>query len=154
MSYDVLIFIHLSSVVVMLGAGGGSAFYKFMADRSKNTEVIAHTNKIIVFSDYIFTTPAVIILPISGILLMLKTGYSLNEPWLFISIILYVIAGILWLIAVYLQIKMKKISLKVKEENGVLDGRYFVLFKYWIVLGVFSFLAVGLVFFLMVFKEI
>ena len=148
MSYDVLIFIHIASVILLLGVGGGSAFYKFMADKSENLEVIVHTNKMVVLADLLFTTPSAILQPI--------TGFMLNIPWttswLLLSIILYVFAGILWLVAVYLQILMKKMALKAQAKNITLGKSYVQLVKYWTVLGVFSFLAMGGVFVLMVFK--
>jgi hypothetical protein len=34
MSYELLLTLHIASVVLLLGVGGGSAFYKFMSDRS------------------------------------------------------------------------------------------------------------------------
>jgi len=152
MSYQLLIFIHLLSTLLMLGVGGGSAFYKFMADRSNNIEVIVHTNKIVVFADWIFTTPSAIMQPISGVLLMYQTGYSLKDNWLFFSIILYIFAGILWLIAVYIQLLMKKMAIKAQKENVPLKKEYYRLVNYWIILGFFSFLAVIIIFGLMIMK--
>ena len=149
MSYELLILLHISSVVIMLGVGGGSAFYKFMADRSKNLEVIVHTNTTVVFADWIFTTPSVIALPITGLLLMSKTGYTLDDNWLFISLILYIFSAVLWLIAVYLQMKMKDMAIKAQKEGDTLGDEYYVLVKQWIFLGIFSFLAVGVIFVLM-----
>ena len=152
MSYDTLIFIHIASVILLLGVGGGSAFYKFMADRSGNLEVIVHTNKMVVLADWLFTTPSAIIQPISGVMLMNLLNISFTELWLLASIILYAFAGILWLVAVYLQLLMKKMALEAKAQNIFLDEAYFKLVKYWIVLGVFSFFSMGGVFVLMVFN--
>lgn len=152
MSYEMLIFIHISSVVLLLGVGGGSAFYKFMSDRSGNLEVIVHTNKMVVLADWLFTTPSAIIQPISGLMLMNLMNISFTEPWLLASIILYAFAGILWLVAVYLQLLMKKMALEAKVQNIFLDEAYFKLVKYWIVLGFFSFVAMAGIFVLMVFN--
>jgi uncharacterized membrane protein len=139
-------------VILLLGVGGGSAFYKFMADRSGNLEVIVHTNKMVVLADWLFTTPSAIIQPLTGVMLINMLNISLWTPWLLASIILYAFAGILWLVAVYLQLLMKKISLDAQAQNTFLDKKYFRLVRYWIILGVFSFLAMGGVFVLMVFK--
>lgn len=152
MSYNILIFIHITSVVLLLGVGGGSAFYKFMADKSQNLEVIVHTNKMVVLADWLFTTPSAILQPVTGILLMTSMNISLWTPWLLTSIILYVFAGILWIFAVLLQIRMKNIALLAEQNNSILGSDYFKLVSHWIWLGVFSFLAMGGVFYLMVFK--
>ena len=152
MSYTTLIAIHIISVILLLGVGTGSAFYKFMADRSGNLEVIVHTNKMVVLADWLFTTPSAILQPLSGVMLMNLMGLSLWTPWLLISIILYVFAGILWLIAVYLQIRMKKMALLAQKQKRFLGEDYFRLVNYWIWLGVFSFFSMGAVFYLMIYK--
>jgi len=152
MSYDTLIFIHIASVILLLGVGGGSAFYKFMADRSGNLEVIVHTNKMVVLADWLFTTPSAIIQPISGVMLMNLLNISLWTPWLLASVVLYIFAGILWLVAVYLQICMKNMALEAQIQNISLAKEYFKLVKYWTFLGIFSFLSMAGVFVLMVFK--
>jgi uncharacterized membrane protein len=152
MSYDFLIFVHITSLILLLGVGGGSAFYKFMADRSGNIEVIVHTNKMVVLADWIFTIPSALLQPLTGVMLMNLLNISFWTPWLFGSIILYAFAGLLWLIAVYLQICMKRMAVKVQKEKGFLGENYFKLVKYWTVLGIFSFLAMAGILVLMVFK--
>ncbi|HIP27334.1 MAG TPA: DUF2269 domain-containing protein [Flavobacteriaceae bacterium] len=152
MSYDFLIFIHIVSLVLLLGVGGGSAFYKFMSDKSNNIDVIVHTNKMIVLADWLFTTPSIILQPISGIMLANLMNIPLTTPWLLVSIILYIFAGALWLLAVYLQIRMKKIASKCQRNSTSLTKEYHILVKQWIILGFFSFAAMGSIFILMVFK--
>jgi uncharacterized membrane protein len=152
MEYTTLITVHIISVVLLLGVGTGSAFYKFMADRSENLEVIVHTNKMVVLADWLFTTPSAILQPLSGVLLINLMGLSLWTPWLLISVILYIFAGALWLIAVYFQIRMKNMALLAQKQQMFLGKEYFRLVKYWIWLGVFSFLSMGSVFYLMINK--
>ena len=152
MSYNTLIAVHLISVVLLLGVGTGSAFYKFMADRSGNLEVILHTNKMVVLADWLFTTPSAILQPLTGVMLLNLMGVSLWTPWLLTSIILYIVAGVLWLVAIYLQIRMKNMALLAQQEERFLGEDYFQLVNYWIWLGVFSFFSMSGVFYLMVFK--
>jgi len=152
MDYNTLIFIHIASVVLLLGVGGGSAFYKFMADRSGNLDVIVHTNKMVVLADWLFTTPSAILQPLTGVMLVNLLDLSFSTTWLLVSIVLYVFATVLWLVAVYLQISMKRLALLAQKEKQVLGEEYFRLVKYWIYLGIFSFFAMAGVFVLMVFK--
>ncbi|CAA6808032.1 MAG: Membrane protein [uncultured Sulfurovum sp.] len=152
MSYDLLLFTHIASVILLLGVGAGSAFYKFMADRSGNLEVIVHTNKMVVLADWLFITPSAILQPLTGVLLMNMLNISIWTPWLLASIILYIFAGVLWLVAVYLQIRMKDMALEVQRKEETLGKEYFLFVKYWVILGIFSFLAMASVFVLMVFK--
>jgi len=139
-------------VILLLGVGAGSAFYKFMSDRSGNVDVIVQTNKMVVLSDWLFTTPSAILQPLTGVLLVNLMGYSWDTPWLLSSVILYIFSGLLWLIAVYLQLQMKHLALEAQKQDRELGVKYFILVKYWIWLGVFSFLAMATVFYLMIFK--
>ena len=152
MDYNSLIFIHIISVILLLGVGGGSAFYKFMADRSQNLEVIAHTNRVVVLADWLFTTPSVIVQPISGFMLLNLMGIPLETHWVWLSIILYAISISLWLVAVWLQIKMRALSREALKRGEKLEGNYYKLVNYWIALGVFSALLMGIIFLFMVFK--
>jgi len=152
MDYNTLIALHIISVVLLLGVGGGSAFYKFMADRSGNLEVIVHTNKMVVVADWLFTTPSVVAQPITGVMLVNLLGYSFDEWWLLLCVNLYVISIVLWLVAVYLQIKMKNMALKAQEERRMLGVEYNLLVKYWILLGLSSAFLMGVIFYLMLYK--
>ncbi|CAA6804083.1 MAG: Membrane protein [uncultured Sulfurovum sp.] len=152
MSYDFLIFTHIASAILLLGVGGGSAFYKFMADKSGNLEVIVHTNKMVVLADWLFTTPSAIVQPLTGVMLMNLLNISLWTPWLLASIVLYGFAGVLWLMALYLQLRMKEMAMDKQRKEEILGKDYSVLVKQWVTLGVFSFLAMAGVFVLMVFK--
>jgi len=152
MGYNLLLLLHIASVMLLLGVGGGSAYYKFMGDRTRNVEIILHTNKMVVLADWLFTTPSVILQPVTGIMLMYTLGIRWDTPWLFLSILLYIFSILLWFFAVYLQIKMKNLAMEAKQNNKSLGNNYSRLVKYWILLGVFSFFAMGVIFYLMVFK--
>jgi len=121
-----------------------------MIDKSKNLQAIIEVNKIVVLVDILFTTPAVIIQPISGIALANLLNISLLEPWLFYSLLLYGFSILLWFIAVYLQIKMKQLAIETSLQNtDKLPKKYNDYVKWWIILGIFSFLAMAVIFILM-----
>ncbi len=152
MSYNTLILIHISSMLLLLGVGGGSAFYKFMADRSGDIDIILHTNKLVVLADWLFTTPSAILQPLTGIWLIQTLGLPYTTPWLLTSIVLYLFSGTLWLIAVWLQLRMKHLAQEAKENQTVLSEDYHRLVRQWIWLGIFSFMAMGSILVLMVVK--
>ncbi|WGZ94976.1 MAG: DUF2269 family protein [Candidatus Thiothrix putei] len=60
MLYLSLKYLHILSMVLLFGTGLGSAFYKWMADRSGNLAHIAVVNRHVVLADWSFTTPTVI----------------------------------------------------------------------------------------------
>ena len=154
MTYLVLKYLHIMSAILLFGTGLGSAFYKFMADRSGNLQHIAITNKNVVLADWIFTTPTVIFQPISGIWMAHIIGLPLTTPWIMLSIILYIIAGACWLPVVYLQIKMKRISYDAWKSQQQLPKIYWKYAKIWFGLGIPAFFAMILVVLLMSLKSI
>jgi len=152
MDYTTVLFLHIISAVVLFGMGAGSAFYKFKADRSNSLEVIVFINKVVVLFDILFTTPSAITQPVTGFLLLNRLNLPLSTPWVAISIALFVISGLAWLVAVKLQIMMRDISIKALNSKEKLPKRYNTLFNIWILLGVLSFITMGAIFILMVFK--
>jgi uncharacterized membrane protein len=153
MTYLILKYLHIISAILLFGTGLGSAFYKWMADRSGNINHIAITNKNVVLADWLFTTPTVIFQPISGIWMASLVGLPLSAPWILYSLFLYVIAGACWLPVVYLQMKMQKMSNHALEDNTELPKLYWKYAKLWLVLGIPAFIAMVLVVLLMTLKS-
>lgn len=99
-----------------------------------------------------FTTPTVILQPISGVGLMYLSGHTVNETWLWLSIGLFVLAGLCWLPVVYLQIMMRNLSTAACEQNTVLPDQCHRYARIWFWLGVPAFLSILAVFGLMAIK--
>jgi len=154
MSFLTVKYLHILSMVLLFGTGLGSAFYKWMADRSRNLEHIAVTNRNVVLADWVFTTPTVIFQPLSGIWLAHLMGIPLSTNWISISLVLYAIAGACWLPVVWLQIRMRQLSNDALENQTQLNEDYWRYARFWFWLGVPAFIAMVLVVFLMVFKSI
>lgn len=151
---DVLIikWLHIISATLLFGTGLGSAFYKWRTDKSNDIHAIAVTNRNVVLADWLFTTPTVVLQPITGIWLANLNGYALSTPWLLLSIILFILAGACWLPVVYLQIRMRYIAQKCLGTNSPLPQRYHQLKNIWFWLGIPAFSAIVAVFALMVAK--
>ena len=152
MSYLSLKAIHMLSMVVLFGTGIGSAWYKWMADRSGDVNHIAATNRQVVLADWLFTTPTIVIQPLTGIGMMLLMNIPFTTPWIMMSLVLYLIAGACWIPVVWLQIKMRQISEQARLSNSDLNEKYWQYAKIWFWLGVPAFSAMLLIVLLMVFK--
>jgi len=148
MTYTFIKTLHILSMVLFFGTGLGSAFYKWMADRSKIVAHIAVTNRHVVFADWIFTTPTVIFQPISGLMMAHMVGWSLTTPWIAITLVLYTLAGVCWLPVVWLQIKMQKMSELAFAQSTDLPANY------WCLAGVPAFISMVIVVALMVLKHL
>jgi len=150
MTYSVLKTLHVLSMVLLFGTGLGSAFYKWMADRSGNLGHIAVTNRHVVLADWIFTTPSVILQPISGLWMLYLLGLPLATPWVAASLFLFALAGICWLPVVWLQIRMAKIAADAVASRSALPDLYGRMARWWFWLGVPAFTSMALVVALMV----
>ncbi len=153
-TYASLKTLHILSMVILFGTGLGSAFYKWMADRSGNIAHIAATNRHVVLADWIFTTPTVIFQPISGLWMVYLLELPLTTPWIAVSLFLFVLAGLCWLPVVWLQIRMHKISEEAVASESSLPENYWRMARLWFWLGIPAFTSMVLVVMLMVFKHI
>ena len=152
MLYLSLKYLHILSMVLLFGTGLGSAFYKWMADRSGNLAHIAVVNRHVVLADWIFTTPTVIFQPLSGLWMVYLLGLPLATPWIALSLGLYVFAGVCWLPVVWLQIRMRNLADAALIAQIPLPAEYWRYARVWFWLGVPAFVAMMGVVFLMVFK--
>jgi len=145
--------IHLLSMVLLFGTGLGSAWYKWMADRSGDLRHIAITNRQVVLADWIFTTPTVLIQPLTGLWLAELAGWPLSTGWIAVSLGLYALAALCWLPVVWLQIRMRRLSEQaLATGDGCLDSLYERYRRAWFALGVPAFLSMLAIVWLMVHK--
>ncbi len=152
MEYLALRSIHILSAILLFGTGLGSAFYKYFTDRTGIVSAIAETNRLVVAADWLFTTPTVIIQPITGYLMMRYIGWPIDTSWLIVATGLYLLAGACWLPVVWLQIKMRDMSREAVAHNHPLPPHYHRMLRFWFWLGVPAFTAMIATVLLMVFK--
>lgn len=152
MSFLALKYLHLLSLVLLFGTGLGSAWYKWMADRSGDLRHIARTNRHVVLADWLFTTPTILLQPITGLWMAHQLQLPWDTGWIMASLLLYGAAGACWLPVVWLQIRMKQLSAAAVMDNRVLPPLYFRLARIWFWLGVPAFISMTAIVWLMVFK--
>ncbi|MDV6332410.1 DUF2269 domain-containing protein [Asticcacaulis sp. 201] len=151
MLYLCVKWLHILSSTVLFGTGVGTAFFMLMANFSRDLRAIAFATRTVVMADWCFTTPAVIIQPLTGLALVHMAGYSLTAPWLMAAMGLYVFAGACWVPVVGMQIRMKRLAADALASGTALPKAYWVLNRWWLVLGSLAFPAVVAIFWLMVF---
>ncbi|WP_120634296.1 DUF2269 domain-containing protein [Ruegeria sp. EL01] len=145
----ILRWLHVIGACVLLGTGAGIAFFMLMAHRTRDPRIIAHTAGIVVLADLAFTTTAVILQPITGVLLAWNLGWSLDEGWIALSLVLYVLTGLFWLPVVWVQIRLRKYAQVAVEQDTGMPKEYDRLFQFWFACGVPAFLAVLAILWLM-----
>ncbi|MBS7779222.1 DUF2269 domain-containing protein [Acidovorax sp. CCYZU-2555] len=151
-TYLLLKWIHIVSSVVLVGTGLGSAFYMFFTNRSGSVAAQAVVSRLVVRADWWFTSPAVVVQPITGLALAHMAGWPLSTPWLALSIVLYLFAGLCWLPVVWLQIRMSRLASQAFAAGQPLPALHAHYQRWWERLGYPAFAAMGIVFYLMVNK--
>ena len=156
--YLTLKWLHIISSVLLVGTGLGSAFYMFFTNRSGNVQAQAVVTRLVVRADWWFTTPTVFIQPATGLAMAAMAGLPWSTPWLAVSIALYLVAGACWLPVVWLQLRMRDMAIKAAKAaqsaqgDGVLPPLYWRYARWLEALGYPAFVAMAVVFYLMVNK--
>jgi uncharacterized membrane protein len=151
-SYLVLKWLHILSSVVLVGTGFGSAFYLFFTNRSGSVAAQAVVARLVVRADLWFTTPAVVIQPLSGLALAHLANWPLTSPWLMLSVVLYLFAGACWLPVVWMQIRLREMADTALANGTPLPPLYWRYARLWELLGYPAFAAMLAVYYLMVAK--
>lgn len=151
-TYLLVKWLHIVSSVALVGTGFGTAFYLFFANRSASLEARAVVARLVVRADLWFTTPAVIVQPLSGLWLAHAAGWPVTTPWLLASIALYLLTGACWLPVLWLQLKMAREVEAALAQRRPLAARYRQWQQAWEWLGYPAFIAMLSVLFLMVNK--
>ena len=152
MTYLVVKWLHILSSTLLFGTGLGSAFYMFFASRTRDARVAAIVVRYVVIADWVFTTPTILLQPLTGLWLMHLAGFPLSTPWIAWSIVLYLLAGAAWLPVVWIQLKMRDQAAEAASRQSELPATYWRLLRVWVALGCVAFTALVIVFYLMVAK--
>lgn len=147
---EVLRWLHGIGAAVLLGTGAGIAFFMLLAHRTRDAALIAHVAGTVVIADFLFTTTAVVVQPITGAFLAHLFGWPLSTPWIAVSLGLYLVTGLCWLPVVAIQIRMRDLARLAATRGIPLDQRYHRLFRRWCLLGIPAFLSVLTILWLMV----
>ena len=152
MEYLAIKWLHILSATLMFGTGFGTAFYMFFVNRTGNVQAIAVVTRLVAKADWWFTTPSVIVQPLSGFWMIHLAGFPLSSRWIVWSFALYLLAGACWLPVVWLQLKMRDMAAHAAANGAQLPEHYWRYEKIWTVLGFPAFIGLLVVYWLMVHK--
>jgi uncharacterized membrane protein len=142
--------LHILSATVLFGTGIGTAFQMVWAMRSGRAEVAAATASGVVAADWLFTLPAGVAQPLTGLWLAHLAGRNLTADWLLATYALYAVAFAAWAPVVWLQYRIR--DLARAAAPGPLPDRALRLYRWWFALGWPGFGALVGIFWLMVSK--
>jgi len=148
----ILKLVHVLGATVLFGTGLGIAFFMWMAVRSGDAKAIAQVAGIVVVADMVFTATAVAVQPMSGAALAWSMGFSLLEPWIIASIVVYVLVGACWLPVLGIQLRLRDLAVEAASKDAPLSTTFHRLFRIWFWLGWPAFLGVIVIFWFMIAK--
>ena len=90
--------------------------------------------------------------PVTGAALAWVMGFSLMEPWIVASFVLYLLVGACWLPVVLIQMALRDLARAARDARAPLPARYHRLFRVWFILGWPAFAGVIAIFVLMIAK--
>jgi len=146
--------LHILSSTILFGTGIGIAFFMFRSWFTNNIHEKFYAASNTVLADYLFTFPAAVIQPVSGVALIHMAGFDWASPWLMMTYVIYVIAGLCWLPVVWIQIQLKNMCKHAVANGTELPERYQRLFMLWFLLGWPAFMGFIVIFYLMVAKTV
>ena len=154
MEYVIAKWLHVLSSTVLFGTGLGSAYYMFCASRTRDARVAAAVVGHVVRADWMFTTTTIVFQPLSGWYLAHVANLSLTSAWIVWSFVLYLLAGACWLPVVWLQLRMRRLAEQAARTGSALPAAYWRMLTAWVGLGIPAFVALVIVFYLMVAKPL
>ncbi|KZY44170.1 hypothetical protein A3731_33795, partial [Roseovarius sp. HI0049] len=114
--------LHILSSTVLFGTGIGTAFQMVWAMRTGRLETIHSVASGVVVADWLFTLPAGIVQPLTGLWLVHLAGYGAGEPWLVATYGLYLVALAAWVPVVRLQIRIRDMAGEALVREEPLPG--------------------------------
>lgn len=148
--YLALKWLHIVSATVLFGTGLGTAFHLWLTIRTGDVAAIASAARTTVVADFVFTLPAAIVQPATGIAMAVLAGYPLTSRWIAATIVLYAIAGACWIPVVFIQLRLRDIAMRHARESTSLGDEFHRLFRRWFALGWPAFISMMLILWLMV----
>lgn len=131
-TYELLLFVHLSAVILWLGSEVFAHMLAFRAIRQRDTAALQKLFYDVNAFDQILV-PAALIVPVSGILLVIQGPWSFDDPWIVLGLSgfgLVFVYGFL-----YLQPLVNRARAMIERERGmgpeswVVVVRFFVLWR-------------------------
>ena len=154
MDYLLLKWLHIMASTILFGAGVGSAFHLFASSLRRRVDGLATSTRNVVLADWLLTTPAAVLQPVTGVWLVKQMGLPYSTPWIAWSLGLYALAIACWLPVVALQIRMEKVAAAAQRTGAPVPAAYDRMFHWWTGLGFAAFFLFLLIFWLMVSKAL
>lgn len=154
-SYLLLKALHIIGVVLFLGNITITGWWKFMADKTKQPQIIAFAQRQVTLTDFVFTAVGSTLVLLAGWGNAALHGMNIFQiKWLSWGLFLFTLSGLIWLaILIPIQIRQAKMA-KLFACGGEITAEYWRLNKKWYVWGTIATLLPMANIYWMVFKPV
>jgi uncharacterized membrane protein len=151
--YDVFKFLHVVGVVVLVGNVTITAFWKAFSDMTRDPKIVAHAQRGVTVSDFIFTVIGIVLVMVGGYgAAIIKEIPLFNSFWLVSGQILFAISGMMWLgILVPLQIRQARLARSFADSSEI-PAQYWRDARSWLIWGIIATVPLVAAIFVMVVK--
>ncbi|MFL9878514.1 DUF2269 family protein [Herbaspirillum rhizosphaerae] len=154
MSFSLLKALHLLGVVLFLGNIIVTAFWKIMADRTRDLAVIRFAVRATNWADVVFTFGGMVLLAIAGHAMAAMEAGVMQTAWLRWAYSLFIVTGLLW-IGILIPVQRTQARLLYPlPRKAQIPARYWRLSAIWAMAGSVATLLPLVILYLMTAKPI
>jgi len=129
---DTVKIVHVLSACLFLGNVVVSGTWAALAERTRNYEVIAFSNRLVLVTDLLFTLTGALLVVITGSAMAHRYGGASSQGWIAWSYALFTISGLIWaLVLVPIQLRQRTL---LKRDRAI-TTEYLRLSRVWQVSG-------------------
>jgi uncharacterized membrane protein len=131
-SNDTIKIVHVLSACLFLGNVVVSGTWAALAERTRNYEVIAFSNRLVLITDALFTLTGAVMVVITGSVMAHRYGGAASQGWIAWSYALFGISGLIWaVLLVPIQLRQRRLLQRYKAVTS----EYLRLSRIWQVSG-------------------
>lgn len=124
--------VHVLSACLFLGNVIVSGTWAALAERTRNYEVVAFSNRLVLVTDLMFTLTGALLVVGTGSLMARSYGGAESQSWIAWSYALFAISGLIWaVVLVPIQLRQRKL---LKRDRAI-TPEYLRLSRIWQISG-------------------
>ena len=150
--YSAIKLVHVLSAALLIGVGAGTAFFLWYTHRSGEIGAIRIATRAALLVEWWIIVPTVVLQPLTGFWMLDVDGQALQQPWTVAALLLFSVAGVVWVPAVALKIRMHNFARAAAERRLPLPPEFHRWMHWWLALWWTIFLLTLAILALMVFR--
>jgi len=128
--------LHILGVVLFLGNIIVTGVWKGFADSTRDWKIIVFSQRLVTYTDLIFTLTGVVLILITGTRMALLYGDFGNVKWIAWGLGLFIASGVIWVtILVPVQLILHRMANQFQNESQIPQGYWFYE-RIWILFGI------------------